>query len=342
MKKLISLFVVLMCMTAVKAQSPLIATLNHGDKVSVYYGYGALVEANEAASHGDVITLSAGTFKSPTIEKNITLRGAGAEVDTEMTRLDGDIYIVGAPDSIDGHLTMEGIFCNDQLFYGARSKGYIVKNAHFIKCVFEKVTPQYTESKLDNANFVQCKITSYIYLNSINTTANFQNCYIDSPGLSSNSSCYYTFNNCIIKYNSAYQPLCNSLFTNCILYHGSTNPYKLSSSCQAYNCLGISNANNNIFSNLYPINKYETISSSNISSIFKTYTGTYKETETFELTDSAKTKYLGMDGREVGIYGGVFPFTLESSLPKITKFNVASKSTEEGKLRVEIEVSGIE
>ena len=66
------------------------------------------------------------------------------------------------------------------------------------------------------------------------------------------------------------------------------------------------------------------------------------DSETFELTDEAKTKYLGTDGTEVGIYGGNLPFDPTPSNPQITKCNVASKSTADGKLSVDIEVRAAE
>jgi hypothetical protein len=81
------------------------------------------------------------------------------------------------------------------------------------------------------------------------------------------------------------------------------------------------------------------------SSLFKTYTGgviTSNDEETFELTDEAKTTYLGSDGTQVGIYGGSLPFDPTPSNPQITKFNVASKSTADGKLSVDIQVNTAE
>lgn len=108
------------------------------------------------------------------------------------------------------------------------------------------------------------------------------------------------------------------------------------------NCLGVNASGYNMFKNIYPANKYGVVKEADIATIFKTFKGTYTDTQTFELTDEAKAQYLGTDGTEVGIYGGSLPFTTESSLPKIKKFNVASKSTEDGKLKVEIEVSGVE
>ena len=77
--------------------------------------------------------------------------------------------------------------------------------------------------------------------------------------------------------------------------------------------------------------------------VFKSYrAGDYTEGETYELTDEAKAKFLGTDGTEVGMYGGVLPYTSTPSYPQITKMNVANKTTADGKLSVEIEVSAAE
>ena len=83
-------------------------------------------------------------------------------------------------------------------------------------------------------------------------------------------------------------------------------------------------------------------STTSLTDVFKNWTGTYTDAQAFELTDEAKTKYPGDDGKELGIYGGNLPFTPNPTNPKITKFNVASKSTADGKLSVDIEVKAAE
>ena len=76
--------------------------------------------------------------------------------------------------------------------------------------------------------------------------------------------------------------------------------------------------------------------------MFKSWNGTFTDKENFELKEDAKTTYPGDDGKELGIYGGNLPFTPNPTNPKITKFNVASKSTADGKLSVDIEVKAAE
>ena len=67
-----------------------------------------------------------------------------------------------------------------------------------------------------------------------------------------------------------------------------------------------------------------------------------KSALTFELTDEAKAAYLGIDGKEVGIYGGDYPYTSTPSYPQITKMDVSRKVSADGKLNVEIEVNAAE
>lgn len=63
----------------------LVATLQSGEATKMFYGYSAAKEAYEEASDGDIITLSKGNFEDFTIEKAITLRGAGAFLEGEST-----------------------------------------------------------------------------------------------------------------------------------------------------------------------------------------------------------------------------------------------------------------
>ena len=79
MKKFILSMVALMIATISYAQNMLVATLTHGDKITMYYGNEALYQAHKAAQSGDVINLSGGSFASVKITKGITLRGTGID-----------------------------------------------------------------------------------------------------------------------------------------------------------------------------------------------------------------------------------------------------------------------
>ena len=143
------------------------------------------------------------------------------------------------------------------------------------------------------------------------------------------------FVNCVIsKYDFREGNIGKSSFKNSVLYSwGGWGP---SSSGVAYNCIGIG------YSEMFVNIPNTTNSLKSFSEVFKTYTGTYNDDETFELTDDAKTTLKGIDGTQVGIYGGVMPFSSTPTNPQITKCNVAAKSTADGKLSVDITVGGAE
>jgi hypothetical protein len=106
----------------------------------------------------------------------------------------------------------------------------------------------------------------------------------------------------------------------------------LDSSCTAYNCISL-NCSQNTFQYIP-----NSTNKNNVTDVFVSYVGNVDDSELFELTETAKANYKGTDGTEVGIHGGSFPFDATPSNPQITKCNVASKSTADGKLSVEIEV----
>ena len=86
MKKISFLFTVIIFILSgnrASAQTELqSATLQQGDKTSIYYGKDAFISAfNAVTGVTDVITLSSGTFNSPTFNKACTVYGAGCETD---------------------------------------------------------------------------------------------------------------------------------------------------------------------------------------------------------------------------------------------------------------------
>lgn len=338
MKKLFFSLVALICATMSYAQSSLIATLSHDGEISTFYGTSALRDAHEAAQHGDIITLSSGSFTSVTITKAITLRGAGMQVDTiaktNPTIITGD-FDINIPDSVEQRLTMEGVFHNNNLLVRGT-----LKNASFLK---NKFLFFYVDGIVTNSTFIHCKISNYSNDNNTNS-ANFVNSYIRT-----NSDRYIYnafFTNCFVVCQRPNQIL-QSTFNNCILY--STYSYRtsyadyrfLNSNCAAYYCVTVSHDGTlfHLINNQTNINYGLDYA---LDNLFITYKGSYTDEETFELTDEAKAKYLGSDGTEVGIHGGALPFDPTPTNPQITKCNVASKSTADGKLSVDIEVSATE
>ena len=353
MKKLLLTFVALVCATVSYAQGSLLATLSHDGQISAYYGASALKAALEAATDGDVITLSSGQFNAVNITKAITLRGAGMSVSTdsinphESTIIQGD-YTINLADSLAGRIVMEGLYMNGKVTYSG-----VLKNAQFLKCRFSGLGDG--SGKITNTAFIHCRFADYCAIAS-NSNAYFINCVVNRLRQNASTS-NVEMDNCFVHFQQTsstggyWSSNCvNTYFKNCVLayYSEYSGSYynSLPTSCTAYNCVGIG-GEYNIFSNIAYKNNTNTWVGSSVASIFKTYTdyqskAIISDSETFELTDEAKTKYLGTDGTQIGLYGGNLIYNENPTTPQITKCNVAAKSTADGKLSVDIEVKAAE
>ncbi len=374
MKRLFSLLVLALSFSAIFAQQTTVALLNHEGTITTYYGSEALVQAHKAAVHGDVITLSGGGFTAPSAwTKAVTLRGAGCfageDNSREVTSI-GNVFSVKISSDVEETMIIEGIsfLSNFSISYVDNTSNRI-KNTTFIKCHFMGSV----SGICYNTNFYNCVITSNLsfyagseYLADVNLF----NCYINHP---ENSSSFVStkFNNCIVRFphsNNGYDDdypdeMGYAKYNNCIFLGNtksdkSTNPTtanNIPTTCTATNCLSCFCAykaatdtedaiyDYNIFDNLVnTTNKYlengKPIANT-IKSIFKTYNGTANFTfhELYELTDEAKAAYIGSDGTQIGIYGGM-GFDLVPSTLQITKCEVSPKATKEGKISVSIEV----
>ena len=58
----------------------------------------------------------------------------------------------------------------------------------------------------------------------------------------------------------------------------------------------------------------------------------------YQLKNSIATSFLGHDGTEVGIYGGVMPYRTRPNYMIIKNCNVAGRTNDDNKLSVEIEL----
>lgn len=334
MKKLfLSLVAAIVAATATYAQSTLVATLSHGENITMYYGSFALRDAMNAAQSGDVINLSGGAFQAINITKAVTLRGTGID-DANPTYIIND-FTINIPETDTGRLSMEGIRCTGSINFSG-----VLNNPYFVKSQFNKFYYNYG-GPFKNAMFVDCKITgSYSMQANSSSSVQFVNCFVSEFVNNSADNCSASFINCVIwPWDSGNDPekIGSSQLVNCIIYQTRSSnvlSYSLPSTTICSNCVAIG------YSNIFRDTQASTgCTTATFAEVFKDFTGTYTDEQTFELTATAKTKYLGTDGSEVGLYGGILPYSPIPSYPQITKMNVANKTTADGKLSVEIEVS---
>lgn len=338
MKKGIILSALSLCLVALsgKAQSSLLATLHHGGEISTFYGASALEDAHAAAASGDVITLSAGNFLATDITKAVTLRGAGMDTDSATQRFptvlmgDFDIHI---PDTVSQRLVLEGLWHNDQINYLGT-----LRSPQFLKCRLGEIVSGFNGNYgvMLNADFIHCRVVDGLTLRDGSGATCIASVIVEPYTFNYDGS--FLMENCVVVRDDLGSGYINtSGFQNCILVNKGSAAY-LADDVTAYNCVALT-ASMGFFQNIP--NETNTIVSE-AASLFKTFGGqTYSDSETFELTDEAKAKYLGTDGKEVGLYGGSLPYDATPSNPQITKFDVASRSDADGMLSVDIEV-GVE
>lgn len=160
-------------------------------------------------------------------------------------------------------------------------------------------------------------------------------CFVQWYSNSNNNGSKAQFVYCVVR--GIFQNMYDSSFINSIVCSTSpSNANYLPSSTVAMNTLAIGS---NPYTNMQGI-QIDCSSVSSYSSVFNSYTGTYSDSETFDLTDEAKTTYISTDGTtEIGLYGGQNPYSIIPLYPRISTMNVAKQATADGKLSVEIEVS---
>lgn len=319
---------------SVFAQSSLIATLSHNDTTSVFYGASALQYAHNAAVDGDIITLSEGVFDAVNLDKRITLRGAGMGVDVDdasislksATVLLGDFYI-RADGSTGNRLVVEGIVNEGKVTLEGLNK------VELIKCSFYDVCFQANYGGLVGLTFTNCYVSnSFTSLYNIHLTANnsvFRNA--DFGG----SSCTFILNNCTMELKNPSWNLNNAKLNNCVIVNvNDTDWDNYTQQMYIFNTLWVGNVPENG-------NPFTAITLNHNNSVFPMDGNVFEEGTFFKLTDEAK-EFLGSDSTEVGIYGGNRPFSPITGNPRILKCNVASKSSADGKLSIDIEVNSVE
>ena len=128
----------------------------------------------------------------------------------------------------------------------------------------------------------------------------------------------------------------NSIITRC----GGSE--RLLSSSNAYNCIFIKNNSGYEYSIFDNTNNNTNVTYKNLNEVFETWHSctsiNFSFDERYILKEEIATSFLGSDGTEVGIHGGMFPFDTRPSYMVVKKCNVANKSTIDGKLSVDIEV----
>ena len=187
-----------------------------------------------------------------------------------------------------------------------------------------------------NWRFVDCIISTfsissgnyctYFYgMSLINSVVRFQKYYHNSESQPTN------IHNSVVVFDSIVN-IKNIVASNSII---ATSTGHAVSNCTFYNCIGIKTGETSLFEGQ---DVHNTMQVDGYDDVFKTFAGTVSYEEDYKLKEEISTTFLGSDGKEVGIYGGVMPYKARPGYMIIKNCNVAGQTDANKKLSVEIEL----
>jgi len=340
MNKRFILTVIICCILlsqTVKAQDP-ITTLQHAGKTQVFYGTTSFSDAYTASAKGDTLYLSPGGYTPPAaIAKKLTVIGAGHFPDSvavkRRTTILGGLTINAGADS----LHLEGLYVNGDINYAeANSINYVSvlrcrtgnislnsnsATASKNNCSYEEC---FIEGNINFGNFADRFLIHHCVMNGAISRIN-ANAVIDGNVIFSNA--YYT----IFEYVNSSIIQNNILFNDRSIISQTTNNSYYNNILTFSEFTGINDNYNNYYSNNY--------FGSNLTNIFINQMGNKIDySHNYHLKNPEK--YIGTDGTQVGLYGGLIPFKDGGapSNPQITSKGVDTKTDTNGNLKINFTV----
>lgn len=332
MKKLF--FLVALALLILSVQSQTVA-LHSSTGVQIFSLNNPLNAAYLAAQDGDTLYLSGHSFSPPAVfDKKLMIFGAGHYVDSTLatgkTFITGNVILSENADMF----YIEGVECTSTFEF---------QNNHSVNNVIVK------RCKINSHFLVHGSLTSPC--TNLSLIGNVFGDYLDL----SNATNVFASNNLFnyIVYNTTGNQFYNNIFFNGVysmwqhyVFTGHNNTLKNNIFLYPYGVTtGSGNIfNNNLFINATPnfgtsataLNNYVGIPQSDI---FVNQTGySFNYAHNYHLQNNST--YLGVDGTEIGIYGGAFPYK-EGAVPlnpHIQFKNIAPTTDHNGNLHIQIQV----
>lgn len=282
------------------------AILHHDKKPAAIYDADQLSEALIAATAGDTIYLSAGTFPTFTLEKAITIKGAGTN-----TKISNGVNI-----DIPGNPTL-----TSSLLEAVEVNGAIT-----------------VKSDMTNFLIKMVKTTNLLFANELNTpNALVDRCYLDKFTITSAMTDFYVRNSYIwcltstsLKYNK-----CN--FINCRIQGEWNKAAGRFINCELRQTGDGSSIKSSILSYSLVYTRFNSVDVSTYMDYLKEPYYDYFN-GWLSVDDRLNKGYICKDGTVVGVEGGKTPYSLTPSGPKETSSTVKVSDSEK-KLNVSINVS---
>jgi len=327
-KNIFSLVFILLAIVVFAQQK---VALNRNGTTEIYGGSNPFNDAYLAASSGDTIYLPGGNLPFPaTIDKSVTIFGAGhypnATVATNRTVLNGNLTINENADN----LHLEGIELTGGLFFSNNHKvdGVVIKRCRINSITYSGggTTP------CVNNTIRECVINGHIDFSNAKSSL-FSNNII---GSTINNGSELGISNNILLYNSYhnFNNVDNSSISNNIFFQPEMS--YIHTACE------LSTFSNNTFIGTPPIGSNTFTNNNNnvpIAGLFANQTGnSFDYAHDYHLV--VPSTFIGTDGTQIGIYGGLFPFK-ESALPvnpNIVSKTIAPQTNASGELNIQLQV----
>ena len=316
------------------------ATLQDGDRTSVYYGVDALKQAcADAPDTLGVITLSAGDFNAPaSLSKSVAIYGVGFERDeatgTNRTCVKGNIELKPV-DTVneDGYTVyggkqpngvhLEGLYVDGDVRLG-NNHDVPICNLTIAKCHAGGIS-HYANSM--DVVIRQSQIGDDIYgYNAYDNYTNFvaKNMLVTNTHLGNihgfKTSSTIVVDHSILRANNIHGAY---TYTNSVLYKTPDTGYI------AYNCVfvGSNDPHQDVNGNWYGVQNAGLWAAEGED-------GTYAADKDFAL--KYPNRYVGNDGTQVGLHGGVYAWNKIPVLPRITECTIDTSDVPNGTLKVSI------
>ena len=278
------------------------AILHHDKKPTAIYDADKLSDALSVAVAGDTIYLSAGTFPTFTLEKAITIKGAGTN-----TKISNGVII-----DIPGSPTL-----TSSLLEAVEVNGAITV-------------------KSDMTNFLIKMVKTYDlqFANQQNTNALVDRCYLDKFTITSTMTDFYVRNSYIWNLTSTSLKFNKCNFINCRIHGDWNKAAGRFINCELRRTGDYTSIKSSILSYSLVYSYYNSVHPSSYQE--KVYFDANRDW--FSVDDRLTKGYICKDGTVVGVEGGKTPYSLTPSGPKETSSTVKVSDSEK-RLNVSITVS---
>ena len=283
------------------------AILQHDKKPAAIYDADQLSEALIAATAGDTIYLSAGMYPTFTLDKAITIKGAGTN-----TKISNGVII-----DIPGNPTL-----TSSLLEAVEVNGAIT-----------------VRSDMTNFLIKMVKTTDLQFTNQLNTNALVDRCHLDKFTITSAMTDFYVRNSYIWNLTSTSLKFNKCNFINCCIKGDWNKAAGRFINCELRRTGDNTSIKSSIlsYSLVYSYNNLLGVDHSTYQEKEKVYF--FDSNDNWLSVDDRLNKgYICKDGTVVGVEGGKTPYSLTPSGPKETSSTVKVSDSEK-KLNVSITVS---